>query len=214
MDMVTSPLKGLLPGVLVSIDIETTGLNAKEHDILEVAAICFKLDPNQTDVQRFHCFLKHPVLRWDPSTFEFHMKNDYFNYVRSEAVRDVPRMELETFERQFIGWLASCDAYVPGQRGGGATAVGKNFGSFDLQFLNELNYGSFRERNAFKHRAVDLGNLLWNPISDGVTLPSSEKCAERMGHSAAQIRHRAMDDAEIMMEMCRKAISKLITVTV
>lgn len=209
MNDLNNPFLGLLNGKLVSVDIETTGLDPEDSDILEVAAIVFHLDPGNVGVESFHCFLKHDVIRWNEDTFNFHMKNGYFDYAKSEKLKSVPRMDTESFERALVSFLAVNDVYdVSKPRGGSATAVGKNFGSFDLQFLNKLNYGSLKKRRLFKHRALDIGNLLWNPISDGTTLPSSEQCAERMGLSGAGITHRAMDDADMMVQLTRLAVGK------
>lgn len=205
----------MLRGKLVSVDIETTGLDPNKHSVLEVAAVVFHLDPENTLVDTFHAFIKHDVVHWDDSTFDFHMKNGYFDYRSSEAVRDVSRLHPGGFYEAFVAFLARSGAYDDTvTRGGGATAVGKNFASFDLQFLKRLDPRFSHTPNRselFKHRTVDIGNLVWNPLTDGVTLPESKLCAQRLGYSAAGVTHRALDDATIMMEMCRNLIRRLVT---
>jgi hypothetical protein len=197
---------------IVSIDIETTGFHPQNNDILEVAAIVSSLDADDREfltnahgANRFHCFIIHETERWDPATLQFHIRNDFFKYKEEMLKRKVPAYRPYEFVVQLGMFLANLDVWNQSQQDRkenySATAVGKNFGSFDLQFLNNL--ADFGKQKYFRHRAIDLGNLLWDPKIDGNLLPSSEKCADFLG-KVTTVKHRAMDDAELMLNLLVK----------
>ena len=212
-----------MKGKLVSIDVETTGLDPKVHDILEVAAIVFDINPNIKEISSFHCFINNKVTCWDQDTFNFHMINEYFEYMNS--FKGVLRLNPSDFELQFRSFLreslfkneettTSREEIINSNRFS-ITAVGKNFGSFDAQFLYKL-CPSFKTSRLFRHRSIDLGNLLWDPKLDGVILPDSNECLKRskiednLNEGVVVpnfFKHRAMDDAEQVMLMCRKYVS-------
>jgi hypothetical protein len=54
-------------------------------------------------------------------------------------------------------------------------AAGKNFASFDRQFLNRLDW---RFKKLFHHRSLDPGSMFVNSSSDSVP-PSTEECGNR-----------------------------------
>lgn len=194
---------------IVSVDIETSGFHPRQNNVLEVAAIVGSLDKADAANLRFahfHCFLQHEQVVWDPSTLDFHRRNGWFEY-RDEMIKhnNVPMLNDDAFITKFGMFLAEYDCWDQSNSDPklrySATAVGKNFGSFDLQFLENI-YG-FRKCKFFRHRAIDLGNLLWLPKVDGNVLPSSEVCAKLID-SSGQVKHRAMDDAMLMLYLLDK----------
>lgn len=80
---------------------------------------------------------------------------------------------------------------------GSFTAAGKNFASFDLQFLNRLP--GF-ENVKIKHRCIDPAMLYWR---GGEDLPSTAECCRRAGLPDA-VAHTAVEDARQVIQLVRK----------
>ena len=86
----------------------------------------------------------------------------------------------------------------------GLLAAGKNFASFDLQFLNQLP--GFRKFIRFKHRFLDPAMLWWDPdLDDGP--PDTKTCMERAG-LAGEVAHTAIEDALVVVKLIRAAIAQ------
>jgi hypothetical protein len=81
----------------------------------------------------------------------------------------------------------------------GIQAAGKNFGSFDKQFLERLP--GLKGWVKFKHRSIDPGNLFWRPQTDK-ELPGSKTCMERAG-IPGEVAHTAVADAMAVIQMVR-----------
>lgn len=218
MNGVTGPNNLRLNDLILSVDIETSGTDPYNTDVLELAAIVSPLHPEMYPIDRFHCFFKHENVRWDESTREFHQKNGYFEYMDMMLRNSKPHYTPSEFITNFKSWTKRHGIWSPKfvdamnnvyDKGTSITAVGKNFTSFDLQYLNNLPGVNFKEYRFFRHRAIDIGNLLWNPLIDGAILPSSEICMERGGvGKAGDYKHRAMDDAEMMLTLMKSCIKK------
>ena len=68
-----------------------------------------------------------------------------------------------------------------------AQAAGKNFASFDMQFLNRIP--QFTKFINFRHRILDPAMLYWQAGDE--RLPDSKTCYERSGHDE-EVAHTAL----------------------
>jgi DNA polymerase III epsilon subunit-like protein len=150
----------------VSIDIETTGLNPKTCQILEFAAVADGKEP-------FHYYIKHDYLSGDPYALQLNA---------SILVSPEPWIPQDQLLPLFVHWLDSENSKV--------VAAGKNFGSFDLNFLLADNpeWGKL-----FNHAYLDPGPLYYDPTID-TKVPNLTTCLERAGLHSTSL-HTAIGDA-------------------
>jgi DNA polymerase III epsilon subunit-like protein len=85
------------------------------------------------------------------------------------------------------------------------TAAGKNFASFDRQFLKRLP--RFEQVVRLRHRTLDPAVLYWHPLEDE-ELPSSKTCYERAGLDN-KVAHTAVEDALAVVRLVRLGIKRL-----
>lgn len=83
-------------------------------------------------------------------------------------------------------------------------AAGKNFASFDMQFLNQLP--GFSQAVKFRHRVLDPAVLYWKLEDD--KLPDSKTCYERAGIGST-VTHTAIEDALAVVRLIRTGIKNL-----
>ena len=84
-------------------------------------------------------------------------------------------------------------------------AAGKNFASFDMQFLCRLPH--FAEVIKFRHRVIDPAILFWRPLEDE-RLPDSKACYERAGVDG-KVAHTAVEDALAVVRLVRMGVKRL-----
>jgi len=85
-------------------------------------------------------------------------------------------------------------------------AAGKNFASFDMQFLYRLP--GFAGLVKFRHRVLDPAILYWRPLQDE-RLPDSKTCYERAGIDG-KVAHTAVEDALAVVQLVRMGIKRLL----
>jgi hypothetical protein len=103
----------------------------------------------------------------------------------------------------FTAWLQErglkpCEHHV--------TVAGKNFASFDRQFLKRLPH--WEEYVKTQHRSIDPGNLYWDPRVDTQGLPSAKTCMERAA-IPGEVAHTAVEDALIVVKLIRRWFERL-----
>lgn len=174
----------------LSIDIETTGLDPEKHQIIEFAAVFDDL-MNPHPVQHLqHLCLKiaHENYVWSPEAYR--MNSALFN----EIIDGAEDASLVQGHDQMAGYIERW-LYNLGPVNARYTCAGKNFGSFDLQFLKR-----HATRRWWHHRCIDPGSIfLW--ANDEVP-PSTEKCLCRAGLNP-NVKHRALDDALDVVRLVR-----------
>ena len=82
------------------------------------------------------------------------------------------------------------------------TAAGKNFGSFDLQFLTRRSMGM---REVFRQRSLD--PTVFYTLPDDPHPPELIECKRRAGMDPT-VAHRALDDAWDVVKLLQKAFKK------
>ena len=82
------------------------------------------------------------------------------------------------------------------------TPAGKNFASFDRQFLKRLP--EFQNKVRLHHRTLDPAMLFW--LAADERLPDSKTCYERAGMDP-KVAHTALEDALAVVQLIRAASS-------
>lgn len=166
--------------MIVSIDLETTGVDPMEHQILEIGAVA-------ENGETFNCVVTHPTIRGD--AFALQMNVDLLRILSGVTKCDVPCFNPDAAGARFVVWLQQFNQKI--------VPAGKNFAGFDRQFLKQLDP---RIDTYFHFRVIDVGNLYWSPIHDGDTLPSLATCKLRAGLGSDVI-HRALQDARDVLDL-------------
>lgn len=179
----------------LSIDLETTGLNSDRCQILEIGAVVGDLTsaPVET-LPSFHRYIRHDQVIGEP--FALAMNAEILRLIDDKNRTDVVspgKAVLDLLE--FIHFHFGTEDRP--------TAAGKNFASFDLNFLNRLPGWSPR---VFKHRSLDPAVFYWWPESD-TELPNTETCLQRAGLPTG-VKHRAVEDAMQVVELVRRGIGR------
>jgi hypothetical protein len=177
----------------VSIDIETTGLDPDYCQVIEIGAVIDDWKTPVDQLARFHAYVTHGRIVGQP--YGLAMNRDILAKL---AQPGDPRIFLkpEDVGHYFRQWLINHygTAFA-------VVAAGKNFGSFDLQFLKRLP--GFTDQVVFYHRAIDPAMLYWNPEVDHSGPPSTAQCLARAGLPDL-VMHTAIEDAVQVIELVRR----------
>ena len=128
---------------IISLDIETTGLDPDKHNVLSIGAV------NPTDGYEFYREIYYEDLYVSAKTQAF-LKIDFSKIEKSQ--KSEPYIVICDFNT----WLINQYNYKP------ITAMGLNVGSFDLQFIKKLSQstGSPRTMELFDYRSLDLNSVM------------------------------------------------------
>jgi oligoribonuclease len=183
----------------MSIDIETTGLNPETCQILEIGAIYDDWTKPLRELPTFHCYVKHERIVGQPYALALNAAT-----LKKLADPHPNTDDLFLTPDQVAGimaaWLGNCGWNLSTA----ITPAGKNFASFDLQFLRRLP--DFERKVRLQHRTLDPAVLFWRPADD--KLPGSQTCYERAGVSG-KVAHTAVEDALAVVQEVRAGIKRL-----
>jgi len=177
----------------VSIDLETTGLDARTCQVLEIGAVIADLNqcfnPQPCDI--FHRYVRHPEYQGQPYALAL---NQDILYI------------LAAGEHPDITWV--CDVipdlaewlYLRGHfnHDVAITVAGKNFAGFDKPFLQRLP--KFNDHVKLHHRSLEPGTLFLRPGDTEV--PGTEECMRRAGIDGS-VAHTAVEDAKMVCRLLR-----------
>jgi len=178
----------------VSIDIETTGLDPDTCQVLSIGAV---IDDGKSPIEElptFHCYVDNGVIRGEPYALSMHPK-----ILRAIATGETEVWIFKPNEvaTDFQMWLDRHDmaSYAPKAK---IVPAGKNFDSFDRQFLRRLP--NWEQYIRLKHRSIDPGNLYFQPSDDGP--PDTKECMQRAGITG-EVAHTALEDAVVVVKLIR-----------
>lgn len=184
----------------VSIDIETTGLDINDCDIIEFGAVLDDLSnplPLE-DLPTFHTYFHKDKFVGEP--FALSMHKEIFLRI-SEKREGFTYISPEKFGNKFKNFLAA-NGYILEKDRVVINVAGKNFGTFDYQFLKN-------KTDLFKHvkissRIMDPAILYLQPGDE--RLPGLETCLSRAGFQKT-VSHCALDDAFDVVRLLRAKFS-------
>lgn len=181
----------------VSIDLETTGLNPETCQILEFGAVIDDWHSPVKELPRFHCYI-------GPRDGEGFYGSPYALVLNVDILRrftsdDPLRYSEHELGKKFATWLQT-----HGIDSAHVNAAGKNFSSFDLQFLKRLP--NFSEHIRFRHRAIDPAAFYWRPDQDKA-LPDTKTCLRRAGFND-HVAHTAIEDCISVIQLIRRGVRK------
>lgn len=181
--------------LFLSVDLETTGLNHKECQILEIAAVLADTCNLDSPVESFPVF--HRKIFWKQIRGE-----PYALWINRELIKAIPPEKTDEYIfvheiwTELANWLEKKGFSDKNK----LTLAGKNFGMFDSKFLNEVPIWNW---SWFRHRILDPGMLYFNPMRDA-TVPDSKECIKRAKINWDESKlHTAVDDARLVVELLR-----------
>ncbi len=189
--------------IYISIDLETTGLDAENNQIIEFGAVLE--DTNNikplSELPTYHAYVTHPGGNLTGNVFALNLnagiieklKNqkdleDQFNYVKVHNLAD-----------DFLYWLHSQGLEIKTNYEGTdkeyksctINVAGKNFNNFDRKFLDKVI--GFNKKIRMRARVIDPAVLFVDWHNDD-TLPSLDECKQKAGIDGI-VTHLAVDDA-------------------
>jgi len=181
----------------VSIDIETTGLNPENCQVLEIGAVIDDAVTPIEDCPTFHCYVDHGLILGEPYAVSMHP-----TILRRIATHEEGYTYLQSWEvaTRFHGFLKEHDLDSENEK---IVVAGKNYAGFDARFLRKLT--NWDKHVRVHHRILDPAALYWQPEIDGVELPNTKTCMERAGISG-DVAHTAVEDARTVAVLIRRAI--------
>lgn len=199
--------------IYCSIDIETTGLDPQNSDILQFAAVLDDLcDPKPIEkLPKFNCIFVKKSYQGSP--FALSMHPHIFRMIDSAIKKgleycsenEIRYMDINDFPFAFENWLCS-NGLRPNDKNGKlyVSVAGKNAASFDLPFLKSKieNWGNLQ----FLQRVIDPAILYFDLKEDDV-LPDMKKCMERAG-ILGEVTHNALEDAFVVVKLLRHKMCK------
>ena len=177
----------------VSIDIETTGLNEKTCQIIEVGAVIDDTLNPMGSPPEFHCYVLHNGYHGE--SYALSMHSEIFRRISclEDGYKYLPACHVWGNFRHWL-MLNSEPRYK-------WTIAGKNYAGFDDRFLRLLPDWDFQ--NILRHRVLDPGSMLMRP--DDECVPDTKECMRRCGLEG-EVAHTALEDAKIVAKMIHYAM--------
>jgi hypothetical protein len=173
----------------VSIDIETTGLDSKNHQILEFAACAWTNDGPVRHLPVFHTIVRPSGdIRGCPFALNLNKR------IIEALINPSVGKRIDATLNGFRQWLTSLGV----DKDNKINVIGQNFASFDLNFL--LTTGFWPE-DLFTHRVFDISTIV--ATVDGMGSASILRAPDIPGSP-----HEALFDARVAMYHARRHLWK------
>ena len=198
----------------ISIDIETTGLNPLTCNTLSIGAIIE--DTNNPvpyeELPKFHVAILHEELQGSP--YAINMNHELIEtIVQYQTAQDQDEkndlvhmtgmqfLKLEDVAQAFQYFLFEnkMTNHLHASKPTTITAAGKNFGTFDKLFLEQIP--EWNQYVKFRSRIIDPSILFVDWKNDG-QLPSLNECKER-ANVPGVVTHNALEDAWDVIQTLR-----------
>jgi hypothetical protein len=159
----------------VSIDLETTGIDPDNCQILEFGAVIDDLETPIEELPTFRFTVMSPTYKGEP--YALHMHSKLFKRIASKQApcggagsNEGRYDQLHNLGRCFSRWLVS-----KGLDAKNFVAAGKNFSGFDARFLNRVE--ASRSMFQWNHRVLDPASMFAEAGDE--TLPDTNECVRR-----------------------------------
>lgn len=183
----------------VSIDLETTGVRPDRHQIIEFGAVIENTRTNVDlqDLPRFKRIVRHE--EYVGQAFAFNLNARIFREIVSPS-GEATFCEAHQLAQQFHSFLFNNGFERDGEGYIHIMAAGKNFATFDLQFLNQLP--NWNEYIRISHKVLD-PVMYYIRYDTDERLPSLEECKRRAGFEDPTVSHDALMDALDVVRLLR-----------
>lgn len=186
--------------IYFSIDIETTGVDWNQDTILEFGAIMEDTEKQLPfeSLPKFNVLLRHP--KYIGSPYALAMHTDIFTELaKPEGKSSEKIISYNELGRDFSLWLREQDIDTSSK----ITVAGKNFATFDMRFLENLE--GFSSYIKFHQRVIDPAVFYFDGSMDK-ELPNLSLCKERAGIRDTTIAHRTIKDAWDIIQVLRRKL--------
>ncbi len=185
----------------ISLDIETTGLNKNNCQVLQVAAVIDDFSSPIEELPRFVAFVNHENLKFEPYALNLHMKTGLLQ----RYLDDKDKVEFTWVIRKLEDFLK---VHYPLAEKEKYNVAGKNVAGFDLPFLiaqngNTMTPVKHQFLDKISHRIIDPGTSFTNFVSDK-SVASLDVCKKRAGIISSPVTHDALDDALDVVQVVRQ----------
>lgn len=166
----------------MAIDLETTGLDPEQDQILEMGAIVDDLITPVDKLPYFHTRVHHDRIAGHVKALI--MNAQILSDLSNKVGPITTDLAVEFFLFKNTHW--GTERIIP---------AGKNFGSFDKLFLKKANI------DCFIHRTID--PMTWYLCAEDKRPPSLQECVTRAGLPNI-VKHNALDDCYDVVRLIRK----------
>lgn len=194
----------------LSVDVETSGVDPLNNQILSIGIIIEDTEKKLSfeDVPKFHCAILHENI--SGNLFALNMNKELISLINLYNIsKDDLREKIEEKNKMLFlketevagaisGFLVKngydyTDGFIK------FTAAGKNFGTFDKLFLENLPHW----KHLFKvsHRNLD-PSILFVDWKNDKEIPNLTTCKERAG-TGDIVTHNAIEDAWDVVQLLR-----------
>lgn len=187
----------------VSIDVETTGADRDNDDMIELTAKIDDLSALKPidELPRFHCYVVKE--RYSGCSWAFSRHAEIFKAIEECGEECISEQNVAHALFNFIdennGYIEMVDKDLYNNTCGRIILpAGKNFSSFDLHFLYRLP--GFKGLLGFPTRAIDVGNMYLLPTD--IKPPSLTECAKRAGLDM-EVNHRSDNEVDMVIHCVR-----------
>ena len=190
----------------VSIDIETTGLDPKFCDVIEIAAMVDDLTkPLKRPLESlfFHTYVipidtaRGPRRGYRGEPYALSMHAETFRRIAKQE-KPYTYLPFDEIGVYFANW---CNQNELLDDSGRLQVAGKNFAMFDKGFLEALP--DWGDEVTFRHRVID--PAMWFMRPDDEEVPDLTECLKRAGLEGA-VQHTALEDAYDVIRLVRKGL--------
>jgi len=190
-------------------DIETTGLNKEKCQVLEIGFVLRDTDNMQESIEdspAFHCYVCHEEYKGEPYALALNAR--ILEQLAKHEAKSTPNAPVYT-EREAVEALKEFfieNGYKPSANSKRIhfVAAGKNFGTFDYQFLRRMD--GWEENFNVSSRMLDPA-MLWIEPQDK-RVPGLKPCLTRAGIEK-EITHHALEDVYDTIFALEEGLKKL-----
>lgn len=187
----------------LSIDIETTGLDPKTCQTLQIGIIIEDTENplSFSEIPKLNLILRHSTLSGSIKALAMNSSliqaiDDYNDFKHERSLLSSKMNNAKFIEPSEASLTIENFLLANGFRFNGSSrlifnAAGKNFGTFDKCFLEELP--EWNSRFQVRNRVIDPA-ILYVDWKNDLSLPSLSQCKERAG-LAEEVSHDAIEDA-------------------
>lgn len=191
----------------VCIDIETTGLDPVNDQILQFAAVIRDTDKMSEPMEQsptMVCYVEHNRYQGQPYALALNA-GILSELAKPKEKRKMKTVSYDQLAYSFANFLtANGYEYSMNSRRVSFIGAGKNFGTFDLQFLKNLP--GWLSTIATDSRVLDPAMLFIKPTDK--KLPGLKNCLQRIGIEK-EISHDALEDVHDTIIALETGLSNL-----